>query len=92
MSILKKRRRRKKIKLYLVDDSVNSFQYVIEVLSNTLPECSVIRAEQMATMTHHTGECHIHTGKSPDVYYVQTMLVKQGLNVISKKYGKDLFN
>ena len=97
MSTLKKRRRRqKKIELYLVNDSMNSFQYVIDVLSNTLPDCTSIRAEQLATITHHNGHCHIYTGKSPEVYYIQTILIKNGLHVITRlantDTNKNLFN
>jgi ATP-dependent Clp protease adapter protein ClpS len=89
---LKRRKNRRKVELYLVNDKYNSFDHVIDTLANTLPECSVIKAEQLANITHNKDVCHIYTGKSPEVYYVQTMLIKQGLHVISKKPGKNLDN
>jgi len=93
MSTLKRKRKyKRKIELYLVNDSFNTFEYIIEVLSNTLPECSPIRAEQMAYITNDRETCHIFTGKTPEVYYVQSLLIKRGLHVISRKPGKDLVN
>jgi len=93
MSSLKRRRKNKrKIELYLVNDKYNTFENVIDALSNTLPDCSPIRAEQMASITHTKEVCHIFTGKAPEVYYIQTMLIKRGLHVISKNPGKDLIN
>jgi len=93
MSTLKRKRKyKRKVELYLVNDSYNSFDSVIEILSNTLPECSTIRAEQIANITHTNKTCHIFTAKPPEVYYVQSMLIKRGLHVIAKKPGKDLVN
>jgi ATP-dependent Clp protease adapter protein ClpS len=91
-SLKRKRKNRRKIELYLINDKYNSFEHVIDTLSNTLPECSPIRAEQIANITHNNEACHIYTGKSPDVYYVQTMLIKQGLHVVAKNPGKNLVN
>lgn len=91
-SLKRKRRNKRKIELYLVNDKYNTFENVIDALSNTLPDCSPIRAEQMANITHTKEVCHIYTGKSPEVYFIQTMLIKRGLHVISKNPGKNLIN
>lgn len=91
-SLKQKKRNKRKIELYLVNDKYNTFENVIDALSNTLPDCSPIRAEQMANITHTKEVCHIYTGKSPEVYFIQTMLIKRGLHVISKNPGKNLIN
>jgi len=79
-----KRKRQKIVEIYLVNDDKVSFQHVIESLSSTLPECSVIRAEQIAMITHAKGVCHIYTGKSSVAILLQTMLIARGLQIITK--------
>ena len=79
-----KRKRQRQVEIYLVNDDTTTFQHVIESLSSTLPECSIIRAEQIATITHHTGMCHIYTGKSNVAIMIQTMLIARGLKIITK--------
>lgn len=79
-----RKRRQRKIELYLVNDDHNSFLDVIEALSSTLPECSIIRAEQIATITHGKGICHIYSGPSRNGILLQTMLITKGLHVITK--------
>jgi ATP-dependent Clp protease adapter protein ClpS len=79
-----KRKRQRQVEIYLVNDDTTTFQHVIEALSSTLPECSTIRAEQIATITHRTGMCHIYTGKSNVAIMIQTMLIARGLKIITK--------
>jgi len=79
-----KRKRQRQVEIYLVNDDTTTFQHVIESLSSTLPECSTIRAEQIATITHRTGMCHIYTGKSNVAIMIQTMLIARGLKIITK--------
>jgi ATP-dependent Clp protease adapter protein ClpS len=79
-----KRKRLRTVEVYLVNDNTTTFQHVIESLSSTLPECSVIRAEQIAMITHAKGVCHIYTGKSNVAILIQTMLIARGLQIITK--------
>jgi ATP-dependent Clp protease adapter protein ClpS len=83
-----KKRRRKKVELVLNNDDYNSFENVIVSLRNYLPKCSVIRAEQIAQIVHNNGQCTIYSGFSPDVFIIQSQLVKQGLIVRAKSIGK----
>jgi ATP-dependent Clp protease adapter protein ClpS len=78
-----KRKRLRTVEVYLVNDNTTTFQHVIESLSSTLPECSVIRAEQIAMITHAKGVCHIYTGKSNVAILIQTMLIARGLQIIT---------
>ena len=83
-----KRKRRKKIELTLMNDDYNSFASVISGLKNYLPECSVIRAEQIAQIVHNKGKCSIYTGFGPQAFMIQSQLIKRGLLVESKVYKK----
>ena len=67
--------------LYLMNDNVNSFDYVIHVLSSMLPMCNSLRAEQIARLVHDSGECHIHTGYPPSIYILYAQLQKTGLSI-----------
>ena len=64
-----------------MDDNVNSFDYVIHVLSSMLPMCNSLRAEQIARLVHDSGECHIHTGYPPSIYILYAQLQKTGLSI-----------
>jgi len=83
-----KRKRRKKIELTLMNDDYNSFTSVINGLKNYLPECSVLRAEQIAQIVHNKGKCQIYTGFGPQAFMIQSQLIKRGLLVESKVYKK----
>ena len=80
-NIKKRRPRRKRMSLYLLNDDVNSFDNVIYILSKYLPECNTLRAEQIAQLVHKSGECHIHTGFPPAIYILYAQLQKEGLSV-----------
>lgn len=75
--------RQRRVEIYLINDDTVTFQHVIETLSSTLPECSIIRAEQIAVITHRTGMCHIYTGKSKVVKAIQSILIKHGLKIMT---------
>ena len=83
-----KKRRRKKIELTLMNDDYNTFTSVISGLQSYLPECSVIRAEQIAQIVHTKGKCSIFKGFGPEAFLIQSQLIKRGLLVESKVYKK----
>mgnify|MGYP001960209157 CR=1 FL=1 len=80
-NIKKRQPRRKRMSLYLMNDDVNSFDNVIYILSNYLPMCNSLRAEQIARLVHKSGECHIHTGFPPEIYILYAQIQKAGLQV-----------
>jgi len=67
--------------LYLLDDDVNTFEYVMHSLTSNVPMCNTLRAEQIAMLVHESGECHIHTGFPPSIYILYAQLHKLGLTV-----------
>jgi ATP-dependent Clp protease adapter protein ClpS len=83
-----KKKRRRKVELILRNDDYNSFISVINGLKNYLPNCSSIRAEQIANIVHNNGQCQIYTGFGPDVYLIQSQLIKRGLLVEAKTIKK----
>ena len=80
-NIKKRRPRRKRMSLYLLNDDFNSFDFVIYTLQKTLPMCNSLRAEQIAQLVHSSGECHIHTGFPPEIYLLYAQIQKSGLTV-----------
>ena len=80
-NIKKRQPRRKRMSLYLINDNENSFDNVIYILSNYLPMCNSLRAEQIARLVHESGECHIHTGFPPEIYILYAQIQKAGLQV-----------
>ena len=83
-----KKHRRKKIQLILLNDDYNSFTSVINGLKNYLPSCSSLRAEQIANIVHNNGKCAIYSGFGPDVFLIQSQLIKRGLLVEAKSIKK----
>lgn len=83
-----RKKRRKKIQLTLLDDDYNTFTSVISGLQSYLPECSVLRAEQIAQIVHTKGKCSIYTGFGPEAFMIQSRLIKRGLLVESNIYKK----
>ncbi len=81
---LVKPRRKKYVEIYLINDNTTTFQHVIESLSATIPRCSVLRAEQIALITHNTGACHIYTGRSNIAAMVQSSLISRKLKILTK--------
>ena len=82
-----KRRRRKRMYLYLLDDNKNTFDYVIDSLTAFVPMCNSLRAEQIAMIVHNTGECSIYSGFAPEIYMIYTAFMKAGLNVEIREYN-----
>ena len=74
-------KRRKKLKLYLLDDDHNSFEYVISVLGQIVPGYNSLRAEQAAVIAHNKGRCELITTFPPDIYIIQAALIQNGLLV-----------
>lgn len=74
-------KRRRKFKIYLLDDEFNSFEHVIAVLTTLLPGCNSIRAESIAMITHNVGQCHIYSGFAPEAFVLYANLKKSGLTV-----------
>ena len=65
---MKKRRpRRKRLYIYLMNDNVNAFEYVIKVLQSVLGH-NVYQAEQCAMITHNAGKCLVHSALDRDAY------------------------
>ena len=83
------RRRRKRMYLYLMDDSINSFDNVIEILCAFLPMCNSLRAEQIAMIVHNTGECSIYSGFAPEIYMLYAVFQKHGLTVQIREFNKN---
>jgi len=81
-----KRRRRKRMHLYLLNDDINSFEYVIESLRSFVPLCNSLRAEQIAMIVHNAGECQIYTGFAPEIYLMYAAFQKAGLEVQIREY------
>ena len=80
-NIKRRRPKRKRMSLYLMNDDVNTFDNVIYILTQFLPECNSLRAEQIARLVHQSGECHIHSGFPPEIYILYAQIQKSGLNV-----------
>jgi ATP-dependent Clp protease adapter protein ClpS len=76
-----KPRRRRTLKLYLVNDSVNTVDHVIKALSSYVPFVNTLRAEQMAIIAHNNGRCQIYHGKINDVFMMHAQLMREGLHV-----------
>ena len=84
-----KRRRRKRMNLYLKNDDKNSFDYVIQSLMSFLPMCNILRAEQIAMIVHNTGECSVYSGFAPEIYILYAAFQKSGLNVQIREYNQN---
>ena len=80
------RRRRKRMQLYLLNDDVNSFEYVIDALTTMLPMCNILRAEQIAMLVDGAGECSIYSGFAPEIYLLYAHFQKLGLTVQIREY------
>lgn len=79
-------RRKKSIKhLYIIDDNKLTFDYVIEVLVNILPDCNEIKAASIATIVDGTGSCLVFSGKAPEIYLICAQLRKHSLNAEIKE-------
>ena len=68
-------------RLVLVNDEVNSFEWVIECLVSVLGH-SFIQAEQCALLTHYKGKCSIKEGSYEELEKYKDALIIRKLNVI----------
>ena len=64
----------------MINDDVNSFEYVHKVLM-TLCGHNTYQAEQCAMITHNAGRCLVYSGLGPDPFIIYELLVKHGLTV-----------
>ncbi len=78
--------RRKRMELYLLNDDVNSFDYVIQSLTDLLPMCNILRAQQIALLVDGRGECSIYSGFAPEIYILYATFQKLGLNMQIRQY------
>jgi ATP-dependent Clp protease adapter protein ClpS len=85
-NIKKRRPRRKRMHLYLLNDDINTVDYVIEILSSVIPMCNSLRAEQIAMIVHNVGECNVYSGFPPAIYLLYVKLTKAGLNAQIREY------
>ena len=76
----KRRPKRQRMSLYLMNDNINSFDYVMHVLMNIIPMCNSLQAEQIARLVHDSGECKIYTGFAPTIYIIYAQITKSGLS------------
>ena len=68
-------------RLYLLNDSVHSFDEVVYVLKRYLGY-SDLQGTSIADLVHRTGKCEIRTGHFDELELLKEMLVKEGYNVI----------
>ena len=66
--------------LYLIDDSFNTFDHVIDCLV-AICDHSPLQAEQCALLTHYNGRCDILNGEILELKPFQEDLELYGLNV-----------
>lgn len=64
--------------LMLFNDSVHSFDYVIETLIEVCGHSSV-QAEQCAFITHYKGLCEVKQGDRESLEPMEINLIKKGL-------------
>lgn len=64
--------------LILLNDEVNTFDYVIDVLIRVCDH-GTIQAEQCAWLTHFKGKCSVRSGKLEDMISLCMSLLDAGL-------------
>ena len=67
--------------IYVLNDDYNTFDYVIHVLTKSIPMCNTLRAEQIARLVHDSGRCEVYSGFPPNIYVIYGHLSKSGLSV-----------
>ena len=75
-----RKRRRKRMYIRLMDDNINTVEYVVKCLM-TVCGHNYYQAEQCALITHNTGKCTVHSGFDQEMIYVYLQLAKSGLKV-----------
>jgi ATP-dependent Clp protease adapter protein ClpS len=84
-----RRRRRKRMNIFILNDDKNSFDYVITTLCRILPMCNSLQAEQIAMIVHNSGECNVYSGFAPEIYLLYAHLQKAGLNTQIREYNQN---
>ena len=79
-NIKKRKPRRKRLFIYLMNDNFNTVEYVMKVLQSILGH-NVYQAEQCAMITHNAGQCLVHSAFAKEAYLLFDMLQKHGLTV-----------
>ena len=75
--------------IFILNDDRNSFDYVITTLCRILPMCNALQAEQIAMITHNSGECSVYSGFAPEIYLLYAHLQKAGLNAQIREYNQN---
>jgi len=83
----KRKPRRKRLFIHLINDEVNSFEYVHHCLMSICGHNS-IQAEQCTLLVHNTGSTIVESGFSPEIFMIYTQLIKHGLKVDIKTKSK----
>lgn len=65
--------------LVLLNDDVNSFDYVVETLIE-ICEHAPLQAEQCAWITHHKGKCVVKQGEKTKLVSMRRSIIDRGLN------------
>ena len=75
--------------LILMNDDINTFDYIIMILSTFLPMCNKLQSTQIAQLTHKSGRCEIYSGFAPEIFILYAQLQKAGLTVKLKQHNKN---
>lgn len=67
-------------RLYLLNDSVHSFDEVIHILQRYLGYSS-LQGASIASIVHTTGRCELKRGYFDELELLKEMLLKEGFNV-----------
>ncbi|MDY0217028.1 MAG: ATP-dependent Clp protease adaptor ClpS [Bacteroidales bacterium] len=65
--------------LVLLNDDVNSFDYVVETLIE-ICEHDPLQAEQCAWITHHKGKCVVKQGEKRKLISMRRSIIDRGLS------------
>lgn len=65
--------------LILINDDVNSFDYVVETLIDVC-EHDPLQAEQCAWIAHHKGKCVVKQGEKSKLVSMRRAITDRGLN------------
>ena len=69
-----------------MNDDVNSFDYVIAIITSYFPSYNALQAEQIARIVHTAGKCKIYSGFAPEIYIIYANFQKLGFNVEIRQY------
>ena len=78
----------KKKSLYLLNDNVNSFDGVINVLKKYM-SYPTTQGQSIADIVHRTGRCKIFTSDELIVEHYYELFIKNGFNVEVRDYEEE---